>query len=85
VSPQILLRLRSRIVWADEGRSWSGIPSPSLFRGFAAKPRVTLGMDGGVVVAASYPFAFSRLCRETRSTLGNALMRGRGWISDSNG
>ena len=37
VSPQILLRLRPRIVWADEGRGWSGIPSPSLFRGFAAK------------------------------------------------
>ena len=47
VSPQILLRLRPRIVWADEERSWSGIPSPSLFRDFAAKPRVTLGMDGG--------------------------------------
>lgn len=47
VSPQILLRLRPRIVWADEGRGRSGIPSPSLFRGFAAKPRVTLGMDGG--------------------------------------
>jgi len=29
-----------------------GIPSLSLFRGFAAKPRATLGMDGGVVVAA---------------------------------
>jgi len=59
--------------------------SPSLFRGFAAKPRATLGMDGGVVVAASYPFAFSRLWRETRSALGNALMCGRGWIADSNG
>ena len=47
VSPQILLRLRPRIVGADEVRSWSGIPSPSLFRGFAAKPRATLGMDRG--------------------------------------
>ena len=46
VSPQILLRLRPRIVWADEGRSWPGIPFLSLFRGFAAKPRATLGMDG---------------------------------------
>ena len=36
-------------MWADEERSWSGIPSPSLFRGFAAKPRATLGMDGGWV------------------------------------
>lgn len=70
---------------ADEGRGCGGLWSLSLFRGFAAKPRVTLGVDGGVVVAASYPFAFSRLCRETRSTLGNALMRGRGWIADSNG
>ena len=48
VSPQILLRLRSQIVWADEGRSWPGIPSLSLFRGFAAKPRATFGMDGGL-------------------------------------
>ena len=47
VSPQILLRLRPRSVWADEARGWSGILSPSLFRGFAAKTRVTLGMDGG--------------------------------------
>ena len=37
---------------ADEGRGCGGLLSPSLFRGFAAKPRATLGMDGGVVVAA---------------------------------
>ena len=85
VSPQILLRLRPRIVWADEGRSWSGIPSPSLFRGFAAKGALLWGWMGGVAVATPYPFAFSRLWRETRSTLGNALMCGRGWIADSNG
>lgn len=48
VSPQILLRLRPWIVWLNEGRSWSGIPSPSLFRGFAAKPRVTLGKGWGL-------------------------------------
>lgn len=30
---------------------------PSLFRGFAAKPRATLGVDGGVAVAAFYPRA----------------------------
>ena len=47
VSPQILLRLRPRIVWADEGRGCGDLLSPSLFRGFAAKPRATLGMDGG--------------------------------------
>lgn len=49
VSPQIPLRLRPRIVWADEGRSWSGIPSPSLFRGFAAKQRAALGIEGDLV------------------------------------
>jgi len=72
-------------VWADEGRGWSGIPSPSLFRGFAAKGASLWGWMGSVAVATPYPFAFSRLWRETRSTLGNALMRGRGWIVDSNG
>ncbi|MCI6263747.1 MAG: hypothetical protein MR604_00430 [Collinsella sp.] len=59
--------------------------SPSLFRGFAAKVAPLWGWMEVLAVAASYPFAFSRLCRETRSTLGNALMRGRGWIADSNG
>lgn len=48
VSPQILLRLRPRIVWADEGHGCGGLLSPSRFRGFAAKPRATLGMDGGL-------------------------------------
>jgi uncharacterized membrane protein required for colicin V production len=57
----------------------------SLFRGFAAKVALLWGWMEDLAVAASYPFAFSRLCRETRSTLGNALMRGRGWIADSNG
>ena len=58
VSPQILLRLRPRIVWADEERGCGGLLSPSLFRGFAAKPRATLGVDGGgVAVAAFYPRA----------------------------
>ena len=57
VSPQILLRLRPRIVWADEGRGWSGIPSPSLFRGFAAKGASLWGWMGGVAVAAFYPRA----------------------------
>ena len=47
VSPQTLLRLRPRIVWLNEGRGCGGLLSPSLFRGFAAKPRATLGMDGG--------------------------------------
>ena len=43
VSPQILLRLRPRIVWADEGRGWWGALSRSLFRGF--------GHRGGDLVA----------------------------------
>jgi len=72
-------------VWLNEGRGWWGLLSRSLFRGFAAKGALLWGWMGGGVAAASYPFAFSRLCRETRSTLGNALMRGRGWIADSNG
>lgn len=57
-------------------------------RCFAALPRKARYFGdgwGGVAVATPYPFAFSRLWRETRSTLGNALMRGRGWIADSNG
>ena len=49
VSPQILLRLRPRIVWADEGRGWWGALSRSLFRGFAAKPRAALGIEGDLV------------------------------------
>lgn len=48
VSPQILLRLRPRIVGLNERLGWWGYVSPSLFRGFAAKPRATLGMDGGL-------------------------------------
>ena len=48
VSPQILLRLRPRIVGLHEGRGCGGLLSPSLFRGAAAKPRATLGMDGGL-------------------------------------
>lgn len=36
-------------MWADEGRSWSGIPSTSLFRGFAAKPSAALGIEGDLV------------------------------------
>lgn len=36
-------------MWADEERSWSGIPSPSLFRDFAAKPRAALGIEGDLV------------------------------------
>ncbi|WP_148331275.1 hypothetical protein [Collinsella aerofaciens] len=59
--------------------------SPSLFRGFAAKGALLWGWMEDLAVAAFYPFAFSRLWRETRGTLGNALMRGRGWIADSNG
>ena len=46
VSPQILLRLRPRIVGLHEGRGCGGLLSPSLFRGAAAKPRVTLVMEG---------------------------------------
>ena len=57
VSPQILLRLRPRIVWADEGRGWWGALSRSLFRGFAAKPRAALGIEGDLVVTAFYPRA----------------------------
>ena len=49
VSPQILLRLRPRIVGADEGRSCGGALSRSLFRGVAAKPRVALGIEGDLV------------------------------------
>ena len=49
VSPQILLRLRPQIVWADEGRGWWGALSRSLFRGFAAKPRAALGIEGDLV------------------------------------
>lgn len=49
VSPQILLRLRPRIVGLHEGRGCGGLLSPSLFRGAAAKPRVTLVMEGLVV------------------------------------
>ena len=63
VSPQILLRLRPRIVWADEGRGWWGYVSRSLFRGFAAKPRASLGVEGDLVVAAFCPFAAKRAAR----------------------
>ena len=49
VSPQILLRLRPRIVGLDEGRGWWGALSRSLFRGFAAKPRAALGIEGDLV------------------------------------
>ena len=45
-SPQILLRLRPRIVGLNEGRGCGGALSRSLFRGVAAKPRATLGMEG---------------------------------------
>ena len=58
VSPQILLRLRPQIVWADEGRGWWGALSRSLFRGFAAKPRAALGIEGDLVVTAFYPLLF---------------------------
>ena len=63
VSPQILLRLRPRIVWADEGRGWWGCVSRSLFRGFAAKPRASLGMEGDLVVVAFCSFAAKRAAR----------------------
>ena len=46
VSPQILLRLRPRIVWADEGRGCGGLLSRSLFRGFAAKGAPLWGWIG---------------------------------------
>ena len=46
VSPQILLRLRPQIVGLNEGRGCGGALSRSLFRGVAAKPRATLGMEG---------------------------------------
>ena len=52
VSPQILLRLRPRIVWADEGRSWR-VFRP--FRCFAALPRNLAplwGWMGDLAVAA---------------------------------
>lgn len=54
----------------DEGRGCGGMPSLSLFRGFAAKPRVTLGMEGNGAGAVPYPVAVSRLWREMRVTLG---------------
>lgn len=81
VSPQILLRLRPRIVWADERRSWSGIPSPSLFRGFAAKPRAASGIEGELVAAAFYPLDVSRLWRETSQHFGHR----EDWVADSDG
>ena len=43
-----------------------GYVSRSLFRGFAAKPRASLGMEGDLVVAGFYPRAVSLLWRETR-------------------
>ena len=63
VSPQILLRLRPRIVWADEGLGCGGLLSPSLFHGFAVKPRASLGMEGDLVVVAFCPFAAKRAAR----------------------
>ena len=49
VSPQILLRLRPRIVGLNEGRGCGGALSRSLFRGVAAKPRAALGIEGDLV------------------------------------
>ena len=46
LGPQILLRLRPRIVGLNEGRGCGGALSRSLFRGFAAKPRAALGIEG---------------------------------------
>ena len=63
LSPQILLRLRPRIVGLNEGRGCGGYVSRSLFRGFAAKPRASLGMEGGLVVVAFCPFAAKRAAR----------------------
>ena len=57
VSPQILLRLRPRIVGLNEGCSWLGIPSLSLFRGFAAKGALLWGWMEVLAVAAFYPRA----------------------------
>lgn len=56
-----------------------GLLSPSLFRGFAAKPRAPLGMEGELVVAAFYPLAVSRFWRETSQHFGH----GEDWVADS--
>lgn len=81
VSPQILLRLRPRIVGLDEGRGWWGLLSRSLFRGFAAKPRATLGIEGELVVAAFYPLDVSHLWRETSQHFGHR----EDWVADLDG
>ena len=44
----------------NEGRGCGGYVSRSLFRGFAAKPRASLGVEGDLVVAAFCPFAAKR-------------------------
>ena len=57
VSPQILLRLRPRIVWADEGRGCGGF---CPLRCFAALPRNLAPLWGWtevLAVAAFYPRA----------------------------
>ena len=57
VSPQILLRLRPRIVWADEGRGCGGF---CPLRCFAALPRNLAPLWGWMevlAVAAFYPRA----------------------------
>ena len=51
VSPQILLRLRPRIVGLNGGRGWQGLLSRLLFRGIAAKPRASLGIEGELITS----------------------------------
>ena len=58
VSPQILLRLRPRIVGLNEGRGWWGLLSPSLFRGFAAKCAPLWGWRGTWLLLPSVPLLF---------------------------
>ena len=63
VSPQILLRLRPRIVGLNEGRGCGGLLSRSLFRALRETSRYFGYGGGGLVVAAFCPFAAKRAAR----------------------
>lgn len=54
---------------AERGAWLVGPFSRSLFRGFAAKPRAALGIEGDLVVAAFYPLLFRGAPAQPRVTL----------------
>lgn len=50
-----------------------GLLSPSLFRGFAAKPRATLGMDGGLGCCNALSLCFFAPLARNAQHLGKCI------------